>query len=90
MKKIFKYQFPITDEFTLNLPIGAQPITVAEQSGVPYMWAIVDPDEILMMPYEFFVIGTGHPMPDAPLIYVGTIHESDRPLVWHIFMQGIK
>ena len=35
----------------------------------------------------FLVKGTGHPLPDRGLRYVGTVQEAGGRLVWHVFEQ---
>lgn len=45
---IFKYQMPVLERFTMNLPKRAQIIRMADQGGMFWLWAVVDtrlPDE---------------------------------------------
>jgi hypothetical protein len=80
------YKYPLEPGRTqLNLPRGAQVLTVQMQHGSPCLWAKVDP----MQPTEprtFDVYGTGHQMPDDPrLLYVATFQMDGGALVWHVF-----
>ena len=72
----------------IEMPVGATVLPHLEIARLEHdehglaMWAVVDPDQ----PTEtrvFHVVGTGHPMPDTPLNYIGTATE--RGFVWHLF-----
>ena len=39
---VFKYQMPVLESFSLELPAGAKIIRVADQGGMFWMWALVD------------------------------------------------
>lgn len=89
MRTIWKYQLDrsMPDEVgivKINIPAGAQFLTVHEQDGGVYMWALVDGEHPLM-PYEFYVTGTGWTLPEGCQItnYLGTAHVP--PFVWHVF-----
>lgn len=84
MRTIYKYK--LEPNFgTLQMPKGAQVLTVQIQHGTPCLWAKVDPTQ----PTErrtFNVYGTGHEMPDDPcLVYVATFQVDGGALVWHVF-----
>lgn len=82
MKTIWK--FTLEPNCTLEMPIGAEILTVQEQNGHAQMWALVDPyaenEE-----REFAVYGTGHKIPDSPGAYVGTFQLNEGTLVFHVF-----
>jgi hypothetical protein len=41
-QRIFKFHLPIDDtEFEINIPAGAQLLTVQVQQGKPVLWAVV-------------------------------------------------
>lgn len=84
MKRIFKYPVPIEDVFALNMPRGAQPLSVQMQGDKPHLWALVDPDAELRLRY-FCVIGTGHPIAEVPLAFIGTFQMHGGSLVFHLF-----
>lgn len=86
MKRIYKYNIPITDVFTLSLPKGARVLAVQEQHGEPFIWCLVKNDA----PREdrhFRLAGTGHPIEvlEADLYYIGTWQSLGGTLVWHLF-----
>jgi hypothetical protein len=90
MRRIFKYPIPIQDYIELDLPVGAQILTVQVQHNVPCLWALVTLtlDETTE-PHRFYLFGTGHPMPDnkpkLELQYVGTFQLHGGELVFHLF-----
>ncbi len=68
---IFKYQMPVLEEFTMDLPAGAEIIRMEDQGGMFWLWAVVNTDA----PTEarkFRAFKTGAKMPDGvPLRYIG-------------------
>lgn len=80
------YKYPIQPGLTvLELPRGAQVLTVQMQGDRPFLWARLDTRQ----PPErrtFEVFGTGDGMPDDPrLMYVATFQMEGGSLVWHVF-----
>ena len=84
MKTVYKYPVPVADAVRLNMPVGAKILTVQSQNDTPTLWALVDPDAPLES-RVFRVIGTGHPVEDGDLTYIGTAQQFGGSLVWHIF-----
>jgi len=84
MNTIYKYK--LQPNFgRLEMPQGAQVLTVQMQDGTPCLWARVDTDRALEW-RSFDVYGTGHEMPDDPrLVYVATFQMDGGALVWHVF-----
>lgn len=68
---IFKYQMPVLEEFSMDLPAGAEIIRMEDQGGMFWLWAVVDTNQ----PNEtrnFMAFKTGAEMPpDVKLKYVG-------------------
>jgi len=68
---IFKYQMPVLEEFTIDLPQNAWVLRVEDIDGMFWMWAMVDTNA----PVEtrrFRAFKTGAPIPsDRVLGYVG-------------------
>ena len=87
-RTIWKYEFPVVGEFTLQLPHEAKIIYVGVQYGKPHMWVLVDPTEELTE-YQFIVKGTGRPiLTDMCLSHIGTFQLDDIDggiLVLHVF-----
>lgn len=83
MKTIWKYTLrPLT---AIDMPIGAEVLSVHEQLGEVCLWAMVDPDgESEVRKFELF--GTGHSIPDlSNKKFVGTSHLDGGALVLHVF-----
>lgn len=88
MKTIWKYPLKITDRQILNIPRGAQFLSVIEQDGTLMLYALVDPDFIEKQ-YEVLIRGTGNPIDEAYLRFcdfIGTVQMPDG-FVWHIFVE---
>lgn len=70
-KIIFKYQMPVLESFSMELPQGAEIIRMADQGGMFWLWAVVDTD----LPAEtrnFMAFKTGAAIPREPdLRYIG-------------------
>jgi hypothetical protein len=81
-KVIWKFELPLTDGGDILMPDGAVLLSVQMQSGVPVLWAIVDPTGEPKA-RRFCFIGTGHNFNDVNLIFVGTVQQT--PFVWHLF-----
>ena len=86
MKTIYKF---VLEPITLNkidMPIGAEILSVAFQRDNFCMWAKVD-TEATVFPRIFRVFGTGYEIPmgeEEHLEFVGTAH-MDNGLVFHAF-----
>ena len=68
---IFKYQMPVLEQFSMQLPTGAEILRVADQGGMFWLWALVRtdvPDEAR----HFRAYKCGGKIPDdLILLYVG-------------------
>jgi hypothetical protein len=87
MLKVYKYDVPIKDSFTLSLPRTGTFLTFQAQRDRPQIWMLVDPDDDRKIDCEFRLAGTGHPIewPQIDLYYRGTCQMHDGALVWHLF-----
>lgn len=67
------------------LPASAKPLHVHGQDGALVLWFMCDPDDKMMSPRIFHVIGTGHKfeLEGGKLNYIGTAHI--HGFVWHVF-----
>lgn len=86
-KTIYKYDIKIDDKFEIQLPIGAEILSVQIQYGDPKMWVLVDPAAPIA-PRVFEVFGTGHPIHYDMGIdrrFIGTFQIQDGRLVFHLF-----
>ena len=88
------YKWPISDvrdEIVLDMPEGAEVLTFRMQYDVPTLWALVDP-EAEIVPRHFRLAGTGHPIDEDELGYIGSVqlmdmefHGERQQLVFHLF-----
>ena len=62
-KVIFKYQMPVKEVFSIDLPKDAQIIRVADLDGMFWLWAIVDTNAPMEKRY-FRAFKTGAKIPD--------------------------
>lgn len=92
MRVIWKYPVPIVDTFALEMPKGAEVLTVQVQGGDAQMWALLDPDRP-KVERCFRLLGTGHPLGVGEVSdrfgrYVGTFQIAGGSLVWHLFEEA--
>ena len=86
MQAIWKYVLKIEDASDIEMPAGAEVLTVQKQGGALCLWAVVNPES----PTEtrhFRVLGTGHEHEESlvALDYIGTAQMMGSGLVWHVF-----
>lgn len=86
MKTIWKFPLEVTDVQQIEMPKGAEPISVQVQGGVLCIWAVVDTSR----PSEkrtIRTIGTGQPMDEkvAQMKFLGAYQLQDGALVFHVF-----
>ena len=101
MWKIWKFEFPIQDEFELELPSIYEILKADMQRGTPCLWILVEPTAVKVK-RKFILFGTGHPIPGGPLRSdmkrksVSIEQKNDTrlryfdtiqqpPFVWHLF-----
>ena len=92
MRTIHKYLLSITDEQVVEMPIGAEILTVQTQGANSVcLWAEVDAEQ----PKEsvtIFTYGTGHQMRDVKQRYIGTYQLNGgglvgNGLVFHVYRE---
>lgn len=86
MSTIWKYQLRDAQIATLNMPKGAQVLSVQVQHGKPMVWALVDPKADMERRISH-VVGTGWDFEPAGMTYVGTFQVSGGEFVFHLFEQ---
>lgn len=86
MKTIWKYPLKVVDQQTIRMPERAQILSVQTQNGTPCIWALVQPDAVLL-PRTINTFGTGHPIDGNPGAFVGTyqLQGGALVLVFHVF-----
>ena len=91
---IWKYPVSCTGDFVLEMPKGAQILTVQTQGGEPQLWVLVDPDEKEMVRVRFLLLATGQPVEGTVKKFigkwarVGTFQLEGGKLVFHLFLEG--
>ena len=87
--KVYKYPIPITDNFTIHMPAGAEILHVDTQNNEGFIWARVNPDQYDEFRY-FHLRGTGHPI-DASSTHLGTFqtHGVGGTSVFHLFEEHV-
>lgn len=79
------WKFTLQPECKVEMPEGAQLLTVREQGDDICLWALVDSDAP-MVARRFVGFGTGHQIPeDQALSFIGTAMLQGGNLVFHIF-----
>lgn len=84
MKSIWKFNFQIEDNFQIEMPKGAEILSVQSQNDKPALWAICD-IHAEKEKRNFSIIGTGHRMNMDDKKYIGTFQMTEGILVWHLF-----
>lgn len=83
-KTVWKFPIEVGDCVRIEMPSGAQVVSVDLQFGQLCVWAIVDPEAPLVQ-RTFWWRGTGHRLPDQPSRFVGTVLTAGGSLVFHLF-----
>lgn len=86
MKTIWKFEVPVEDEVSVEMPCHSEVLAVqeGESPGVLWLWAIVD-DTFTTRPRRFSIRGTGHPLGEVGP-YIATVQTG--PFVWHVFEEA--
>jgi hypothetical protein len=86
MRKVFKYTLEEAEQQALDLPVGAELLSVGYQNGQLRLWALVDPDQTMTETHRIRMAGTGHPLPDGvELAFLGRVGLLDGALILHFF-----
>ncbi len=86
-KTIFKYPLRMADTQSVEMPKGAEVLSVQSQGETLCLWALVNtkrPNEKRV----FEVFGTGNPIHCDTGIerkFIATAQMPNLPLVWHVF-----
>jgi|HubBroStandDraft_2_1064218.scaffolds.fasta_scaffold16971_9 hypothetical protein len=83
--RVYKYPLRLDDEMRVTLHAGARVLTVQEQRGDPYVWALVDPTQPEVS-RRFRLAGTGQDILwQENMYYRGTFQLRGGALVFHLF-----
>jgi len=89
MRVVHKFQVPVQDILSVEMPVGAKLLHFGAGGSQPglHLWALVDP-AAMTETRRFYIFGTGHAIyeDDGNLLFVGTAVDPAAPyLVWHLF-----
>ena len=87
--KIWKFGLPPTPRTIIDMPAGAQILSVAEQKGSIVLWALVD-QTAKRAPYTVACYLTGDSVPEDPGKHIGTVQvigSDGHPFVTHYFIE---
>lgn len=85
MKTIWKYELATLRQ-TIPMPVGARILSAAAQGTSICVWVEVDPSTN----YEnvtLVTVLTGHPMPDVPMTFIGTVLLNEGMMVVHVYRE---
>lgn len=77
------WKFILQPECEVEIPKGAQILSVREQDVDICLWALVDPAAEKQR-RRFVGFGTGDDVPDRPMTFLGTVHLGGG-MVFHVF-----
>lgn len=77
------WKFELTSSGQVEMPEGAEALSVHAIRERPYLWALVDP-EAPQVTRKFKIVGTGFPMDEAGK-FLGTFFLGHLPFVFHVF-----
>jgi len=83
MKKIYKYDVAIVECQLIPMPLGAKILSIALQNGEVKIWAMVNPEEGVLVPRHILLVGTGQRVEDDAQTFLGTVNMG--AFVWHFF-----
>ncbi len=84
MISIWKFPLQTIDEQVIEVPVGAELLTVQIQNGEPCLWARVDTNELVEL-RKIAIHGTGHELPDTTRKYIDTYQMAGDSLIFHVF-----
>lgn len=87
MKQVWKFALEPdeTGRCLVELPWHSRVLCVQLQVGRPHIWVLVEPLTTAKQTFAFYIIGTGHPVPDLQLDYLGTFQLANGALIYHVF-----
>jgi len=84
--EVWKFQIPISDDFSIEMPRDAELLYVATQHEVGCLWVRVVPDRA-METRHFMLRGSGHDI-SLDCKYVGSFMLDGGIFVFHLFEES--
>lgn len=84
MATIWKFRLHPADVQAVEMPFESEILCCDVQAGQMYLWAKVNPENPIR-PRQIAIYGTGHPMANCDLKYIGTVQLEKGSLVFHVF-----
>lgn len=84
MKTVYKYPLDLSGINQVDMPQGAEILSVQVQGRTPQMYALGDPARPIET-RQFRIVGTGHPIERDDLHFIDTIQVAGGALVFHVF-----
>ena len=84
-EQIWKYQFDVQDEFSIEMPESAEIMSVQTQRGIPCMWVRVKSSLAGSVTRHFLLRGTGQNFTGDEGEHIATFQMHDEGLVFHVF-----
>lgn len=89
VKTIHKYPIPANGEFSIELPVDAEILTVKFQKDKPCIWVLLDTEKPKYK-RNFCWILTDEPIENMGLVYIETLMSNDDDRVSHLFELVVK
>jgi hypothetical protein len=87
MRTIWKFKLiEGVDRFVMEMPKGARILSLQTQNGESCFWAMIPDTEAGWETRKFVLYGTGHPITEDNLQYIGTFQQP--PYVFHLFEEA--
>ena len=84
-KVIWKFKLEICDEQKILMPKGAKILSVQQQAGELFLWALYDPEK-RKEERIIYIYGTRNSIQNHPVRkFIGTVQTQNGFLVWHVF-----
>jgi hypothetical protein len=86
-QRIYKYPLYVGDWISLTMPVGAEPLCVQVQHGIPCLWARVTVGAPPTT-HHFRIAGTGHDLGSNVGRHIGSFQLAGGELVFHVFAEA--
>lgn len=84
MKEIWKYKVELVDYPEITMKKDAEILHFDSQAENPCLWCLVEPSKSNEKK-KFRLAGTGHPIKEDNLKYIGTCQLRGGGLIFHLF-----